>query len=215
MHISELEKNLRKHAETIKNVMTTSFDLEKEIKNMEEHAMNKPKNKSTMKRAISIAAVFALFVITVTMTPLADGVKGFFRDIIRFDGAITGTRYENATHEIKVRAIDIAMDNNTIPLELIFEKPNEAPFVYIQEIAVADYMILDAATGEILKLECYPEYSGRGAIKDGKAFVNLSLNDVNFKSGKEYILLIEKMYGLAKADAPLHIIGAWECKFIK
>ena len=212
MRMSELENKLRKHAEVTKSVMQAPFDLNEEIKNMEVHAMSKP--KSIMKRTVAIAAVLAFCIITVTMTPLANEIKGFFSDIIGFNGAITGTQYENATNDIKVNAMEIATDNGNaiIPLELTFKNPNKA---HIQEIAVADYMILDETTGEILKLECYPEYSGKGTIKDGNALVNLSLNDTKFKSGKEYILVIEKMYGLAKADAPLHIIGNWKCKFIK
>ena len=99
-------------------------------------------------------------------------------------------------------------------LELTFENPNEAPFAYIKEIAVSDYMVLDETTGEILNLESYPEYSGKGTINDGKAVVNLSIDDTKLKSGEEYTIVIEKMYGLSKADAPLHITGRWECEFI-
>ena len=215
MRISELENKLRKHAETTKSVVQAPFDLNEEIKNMEVNTMRK--SKITMKRTFSIAAVLALCIITVTMTPLANSIKGFFSDIIRFDGAITGTQYENATNEIIVNAMELTTDNGNdiIPLELTFENPNEAPFAYIQEIAVSDYMVLDETTGEILKLECYPEYSGKGTINDGKAVVNLSIDDAKLKSGKEYTIAIEKMYGLSKADAPLHITGNWECKFIK
>ena len=217
MRISELENRLRKHAETTKSVMQAPFDLNEEIKNMEVYAMSKPKSRITMKRTVAIAAVLALCIITVTMTPLANSIRGFFSDIIRFDGAITGTQYENATKDIKIDVLELTSENGNIiiPLNITFENPNEAPFAYIQEIAVADYMVLDETTGEILKLECYPEYSGKGTIKDGKAVVNLSIDDAKLKSGEEYTIVIEKMYGLAKADAPLHITGLWECKFIK
>ena len=111
--------------------------------------------------------------------------------------------------------MEITADDDAVLLELTCVNPNEAPFAYIQEIAVADYMILDEKSGEVLKLECYPEYSGKGMIKDSKALVKLSVNDVNFKSDEEYTIVIDKMYGLSKADAPLHITGRWECKFIK
>ena len=213
MRISELENKLRKHAETTKSVMQPPFDLNEEIKNMEVHTMSKPKIKT--KRTLALVAVLSLCIITVAMTPLASSLKGFFSDIFRFDGAVTGTKYENATHEITVNTMDLSADNNIIPLELTFENPDEAPFAYIQEIAVSDYMVLDEKTGEILRLECYPEYSGKGAIKDGKALVNLSIDDAEFESGEEYTIVIEKMYGLSKADAPLHITGSWKCSFTK
>ncbi len=215
MKMSELESRLREHSNITKNAMQTPFDLKEEIKNMEERTMSKP--KITIKRTMAIAAALALCLVIVCMTPLASSIRGFFSDIVRFDGAITGTRYENATNEIIVNAMELTTDNGNdiIPLELTFENPNEAPFAYIQEIAVADYMIIDETTGEILKLECYPEYSGKGIIKDGHALVNLSLNDTKIKSGEEYTIIIEKMYGLSKADAPLHITGTWKCNFIR
>ena len=215
MKKSVLEQRLRKHAEITKSVMQPPFGLNEEIKNMEVHTMSKP--KTNMKRTLALVAVLALCVITVTITPFANSIRGFFDDIIGFDGAITGTQYNNATNDIMVNVMEPASDNgNTvIPLELTFKNPNVAPFAYIQEIAVADYMVIDSTTGEILKLKSYPEYSGKGNINNGSAVVKLSLNDANFKSGEEYTIVIEKMYGLAKADAPLHIIGKWECKFVK
>jgi len=215
MKMSELESRLREHSNITKNTMQAPFDLNEEIKNMEERTMSKP--KFTIKRTMAIAAVLTLCLVIVCMTPLASSIRGFFSDIVRFDGAITGTKYENATNEIIVNAMELTTDNGNdiIPLELIFENPNEAPFAYIQEIAVSDYIVLDETTGEILKLECYPEYSGKGAINDGKAVVNLSIDDAKLKSGEEYTIVIEKMYGLAKADAPLHITGTWKCNFIK
>ena len=175
--------------------------------------MNKP--KKIFKTSVALASVLALLIITVTMTPLANSFKGFFTDITRFDGAITGTKYENASNEIKVNVIKQINDNanDVIPLQLVFENPNEAPFLYIQEIAVSDYMIIDNKTGEVLKLECYPEYSGKATIKEGRASLDLSINNIKLESGKEYTLVIKKMYGLSKADAPLYIDGSWECSF--
>ena len=217
MRISELEHKLRKHAETTKSVLRAPFDLNEEIKNMEERTMSKTKGRITMKRTFAIAAVLALCIITVTITPLANSIKGFFSNIVRFDGAVTGIKYENANNDIKIDVLELTSKNGNviIPLDLTFENPTEAPFAYIQEIAVSDYMVLDETTGEILKLECYPEYSGKGTINDGKVLVNLTLNDAKLKSGEEYTIVIEKMYGLSKADAPLHITGRWECKFVK
>ncbi len=215
MRIFELENKLRKHAGITKSVMQAPFDLNEAIKNREVDAMSKPNIR--VKRIFVIAAVLALCIITVTITPFASSMKGFFKDIVRFDGAIIGTRYENATNEIKVHAKDMVTENGSvvIPLELTFENSTEAPFAYIQEISVADYMMFDSTAGEIFRLESDPEYSGKGNIIDGKALINLSIHDVELKSGEEYTIVIEKMYGFKKADAPLHITGTWQCKFIK
>ena len=215
MRISELENKLRKHAETTKSVMQAPFDLNEEIKNMEERTMSKP--KITTKRTLAIAAVLALCLVTVCMTPLANSIRGFFSDIIRFDGAITGTKYENATNDIKVDVLEVTSENGNviIPLELSFENPTEAPFPYIQEVAVSEYKIVDSNNKEIIKTKLSAEDGDKGTVSDGKVLVNLSLNDTKLKSGEEYTIVIEKMYGLAKADAPLHITGTWKCNFIR
>ena len=217
MRISELENKLRKHAETTKSVMQAPFDLNEEIKNMEERTMSKTKGRITMKRTFAIAAVLALCIITVTMTPLANSIKGFFSDIIRFDGAITGTQYENATNDIKVDVLELTSEkgNVIISLDLTFENPTEAPFPYFQEVAVSEYKIVDSNNKEVIKTKLPAEDGDKGTVSDGKVLVNLSLNDAKLKSGEEYTIVIEKMYGLSKADAPLHITGKWECKFVK
>ena len=215
MRISELENKLRKHAKTTKSVMQPPFDLNEEIKNMEVHTMSKP--KITMKRTLALVAVLALCIITVTMTPLANSIKGFFSDIVRFDGAITGTKYENATNDIKVDVLELTSENGNviIPLDLTFENPTEAPFPYIQEVAISEYKIFDNNNKEIIKTKVSAEDGDKGTVSDGKVLVNLSLNDAKLKSGEEYTIVIEKMYGLSKADAPLHITGTWECNFTK
>lgn len=215
MRISELENKLRKHAETTKSVMQAPFDLKEEIKNMEERTMSKP--KITTKRTLAIAAVLALCLVTVCMTPLANSIRGFFSDIIRFDGAITGTKYENATNDIKVDVLEVTSENGNviIPLELSFENPTEAPFPYIQEVAVSEYKIVDSNNKDIIKTKVSAEDGEKGTINNGKVLVNLSLNDAKLKSGEEYTIVIDKMYGLAKADAPLHITGTWRCNFIR
>ena len=217
MRISELENKLRRHAETTKSVMQPPFDLNEEIKNMEVNTMSKPKGRITIKRTLAIVAVLALCVITVTMTPLANSIKGFFSDIVRFDGAITGTRYENATNDIKVDILELTSENGNIiiPLVLTFENPTEAPFPYIQEVAISEYRILDANNKEIEKVRVSAEDGDKGTVNEGNVLVNLLLNDTEFEKGKEYKIVIEKMYGLAKAEAPLHITGSWECEFVK
>ena len=215
MRISELENKLRKHAETTKSVMQAPFDLNEEIKNMEVNTMSKP--KFTMKRTLALVAVLALCIATVAMTPLANSIRGFFSDIVRFDGAITGTKYENATNDIKVDVLELTLEkgNFIISLDLTFENPTEAPFPYIQEVAVSEYKIVNSNNKEIIKTELPAEDGDKGTISNGKVLVNLSLNDAKLKSGEEYTIVIEKMYGLSKADAPLHITGTWKCNFTR
>ncbi len=217
MRISELENRLRKHSETVKNVIHSPFDPNKEIKNMEVNTMSKPKGGIAMKRTLIMVAVLTLCIVTITMTPLANSIRGFFSDIIRFDGAITGTQYENATNDIEVNALELTSKNGkvVIPLELTFANPTEAPFPYIQEVVVAEYKILDPNNKKIVKIKLSAEDGAKGTVNEGKVLVNLLIDDAKFKAGQEYSIVIEKMYGLSKADAPLHITGTWECKFVK
>ena len=102
-----------------------------------------------------------------------------------------------------------------IPLGLTIQNPTEAHFPYIQEVAVSEYKIFDSNNKEIIKTKLSAEYGDKGTVSAGKVLVNLSLNDAKLKSGEEYTIVIEKMYGIAKADAPLHITGTWKCSFIR
>ncbi len=215
MKMSELENRLREHSNITKNTMQAPFDLNEEFKNMEERTMSKP--KITIKRTMAIAAVLALCLVIVCMTPLASSIRGFFSDIVRFDGAITGTKYENATNDIKVDVWELTSENGNviIPLELTFENPTEAPFPYIQEVAVSEYKIFDSNNKEVIKVKLPAEDGDKGTVSGDKVLVNLSLNDAKLKSGEEYTIVIDKMYGLSKADAPLHITGTWKCDFIR
>ncbi|MBQ2754130.1 MAG: hypothetical protein IJF30_01580, partial [Clostridia bacterium] len=83
------------------------------------------------------------------------------------------------------------------------------------EVAVSEYKIVDSNNKEIVKTKVSAEDGDKGTVSAGKVLVNLSLNDAKLKSGEEYTIVIEKMYGLSKADAPLHITGRWDCKFVK
>ena len=214
MKISELEKRLKNHAEIVKNNMK----LPRESDNI--RYVNERRNKRTgniLKKTVLIAAVLMLCIVTVTMTPLAKSIKGFFSDIVRFDGAITGTKYENATEEIEVRISEVTPENGNavVRLNLTFENPTEAPFPYIQEVSVSEYKILDSNNKEVIKARLSYEEGDKGTVSEGKVSVNLYLNDAKLKSGEEYKVIIEKMYGHSKADAPLHITGRWECEFVK
>jgi len=153
---------------------------------------------------------------SLTLTPIANSIKGFFKDITRFDGAITGTEYTNATNDIKIETFEIETENGKIllPVEVIFENKTEAPFPYIREIAVAEYRILDSDNKEIAKMKTAATESVKGNVTDGKALVNIPLDD-NMRNNETYFIQIDKMYGLSKADAPLHITGTWKCEFTR
>ena len=217
MKLSDFESKLQEHAKITKSVIAAPFELKEELNKMEGKVMSKPTSKRITKKTFAIAAVLALCIVTVAMTPLASSIKGFFSDIIGIDGAVTGTKYENATNDIKIEALETSSEdgNVIIPLELTFANPSEAPFPYIQEIAISEYKIFDSNNKVISKEKVSVDEADKGTISNGKVLVELSATDKKMTSGETYTIVIEKMYGLAKADAPLHITGTWECDFIR
>ncbi len=217
MKLSDFESKLQEHAKITKSVIAAPFELKEEIKNMEERTMSKPTTKRITKRTFAIAAVLAICIVTVAMTPLASSIRGFFSDIIGINGAVTGTKYENASNDIKIESLETSSEdgNVIIPLKLTFENPTEAPFPYIQEIAISEYKILDNSDKVISKEKISVDEASKGTVSNGTVLVELSTADKKMTSGEEYTIVIEKMYGLSKADAPLHITGTWECNFIR
>ena len=59
-----------------------------------------------------------------------------------------------------------------------------------------------------------PAGTGKGTVTDGKALVKIPL-DKKLKENETYYIQIDKIYGLSKADAPLHITGMWKCEFTR
>ncbi|MBR5544693.1 MAG: hypothetical protein IKU66_04390 [Clostridia bacterium] len=215
MKMSELENKLKGHSQRAKSTIATPFDLKTEIKKMEEKNMSKTNNKRWLKRTIAIAATLSVCLVVVMASPLANSIKGFFKDIVRFDGAITGTQYVNATNELKLNVLDSENNDALLPLEITFENKNEAPFAYIQEMAITEYKIVDSNNKEIDKSTLKIENALKGTISDGKVLINIPLDSNNLKSGETYTLKIDSLYGLSKADAPLEIKGSWSCSFTR
>ena len=95
------------------------------------------------------------------------------------------------------------------------------------KLAVCDKSSSEKAESTKLNKEKYPYFVddfGADGFAPVKKFSDNEIYDnyyvgrdykVYKKSGEEYTIVIEKMYGLSKADAPLHITGRWECKFVK
>ncbi len=214
MKIRELENRLRVHAEIVKANMVVPFDLKGELKNMEEKSMEKPKDKIWIRKTLLVAAGLVLCMVTAIVTPMANSVKGFFKDITRIGGAITGTAYVNATSDIEMTALETNAENGKmiLPLDITFKNKTEAPFPYIQEIAITDYQILNSSNKKILHCKNTLEESAKGTVIDGKVSVNIPIDEMLNKE-ETYIIQIETMYGLSKADAPLEIKGHWECAF--
>ena len=209
MKITELEERMKGHAKITKSIISAPFDLKTEINKVEGKNMSKPKNIIWLKRASTVAAVVTICAVTVVS---AGAIKGMFKDVKRWNGAVVGTEYVNATNDIEMTVSD-AKDEN-ISLEINFENPNEAPFAFIQEVAITDYKVLDNNDKEVLEVNSTVENGIKGNIENGRALVELPTED-KLNTNQDYKLVIDTIYGLKKADQPLKITGTWECEFTR
>lgn len=209
MKITELEERMKGHAKITKSIISAPFDLKTEINKVEGKNMSKPKNIIWLKRASTVAAVLTICAVTVVS---AGAIKGMFKDVKRWDGAVVGTEYVNATNDIEMNISETK--DEYISLDINFENPNDAPFAFIQEVAVTDYKILDMSNKEVLKANLNVEDGLKGNVENGRILVELPIND-KLNTKQNYKIIIETIYGLAKADQPLKITGTWECEFTR
>ena len=214
MKINDFDERMKKHASVTKNVISPPYELKMELDKLEEKNMNKHKNIYWLKKVSVFAAVVALCTITVVS---ADSINGFFKDVTRWDGAIIGSEYANATNDINITTLDMVNENGNeiLPLNITIAKENEITLKSIQEIAITEYQIVDMNDKEILKVSTTLENATKGKIENGKALLNLFIKEAELDLGKEYKIVINNMFGLAKADGPLEITGNWNCKFVR
>lgn len=195
----------------IKEIQMPKEMQERIIKNckeqMEEKRMGRTQeNKKAMfRRPLAVAASVALCVCVVGVTALAatGQLQGFFKNVKRWDGAVTGTTYENATEEIKV---EVAVEGETIEVYVEAQDPAKAPYGFFDILEIGTYEIVDDQGNAI-------DISAEPAQWDaGKATIEMSAEDL--PSGS-YTLIIHEFVGSAKADQPLPIRGNWVCEFEK
>lgn len=175
---------------------------------MEERSMN----KNQIKKTVAAAAVALVCVFAVGSTTFADGMKGMFKDIIRFDGAVTGSEYVNATDEVVITAgeVTVADTEVLVPVEITFLNPGTVPFSAIELVEVDAFEILNA-DGDIVVSE--KDSNVVCSVHEGVANLSLSVEAGKLVAGETYTLVIESFEGCKKADAPLPVKGEWECNF--
>ena len=175
---------------------------------MEERNMN----KNQIKKTVAAAAVALVCVFAVGSTTFADSIKGMFKDIVRFDGAVTGSEYVGATDEVRVTAGEVTVTDTEVyvPVEITFLNPETAPFKYIELVEVDAFEILNT-DGEVVVSE--EEANVVCSVNNGVANLSLSVEAGKLVAGETYTLVIESFEGCKKADAPLAVKGEWECAF--
>ena len=201
--------DIEKFKETLKKIEMSQEMQERIIRNcnskkifdIEEYAMNKSK-KIWLKKSIPMVAALSVFFCFAIVGVAAVGT-GFFKDVTRWDGTVVSTTYEQATEEIEVNA---TVDENGLTVLVTMLTPDKLPYSVFEEFGISSYQITDMSGNVIIE--------GAGTelsqINNGLAEIIISLDGI--ESGN-YMLIIRKYVGSAKANQPLEISGMWECEF--
>lgn len=173
----------------------------------EEKKMSKNTAKNIFKRPMVAVASLALCLSITGVSALAatGKLQGFFKDIKGWNGAVTGTAYEQASEEIQ---LTVTEGSEALTVSLTMVNPQMAPYNALELLAVESYRIVDL-TGKVIVEGDTTEFAD---VADGKVNISIPLN--NIASG-EYKLLVSKLVGSAKAEQPLVISGSWECEFTR
>lgn len=164
----------------------------------ETYSMNKK-----MTRRIPRALIAAALVLCIGLPAgMAATNTGFFRDVTNWQGAITGTIYEQVVHEITVT---VTPNTDKLTIKADFLNPDAAPYFTFETFALGAYEIRNAA-GEVV---AEGEAGEPAAVTDGGAVLTLPFET----TPGAYTLVIESFTGGSKADQPLPITGLWECNF--
>ena len=178
-------------------------------KEREEIRMNK---KKMIRTILATAAVAGVCILATGNTAIGNTAKGFFKDVIGWNGAVVGTEYLQATEEIKMDVVQATVENGStqLCLEVIFTEKEQIPWKYIEGMALGSYKILDEEGKEVVIVE-NDGVEGEGTVVNGKTQIVFEVEQL--LEDIEYTIVVESMYGLKKADAPLEIKGNWEIPF--
>lgn len=199
---------IKKELETLKEIQMPKEMQERILRNCdgrtEENIMSK-KNKSKKILTVAASLVLALSVTGVSALAATEKLAGFFKDITGWNGAVTGTSYEQATDEVEISITNVAEE---LTVEVKFLEPQKAPYSSFDLFGIEKYSVEDKAGNLILE----GTTSEMTEFDEGRAYIKLPLNEM--LSG-EYKLTVRELVGSSKADQPLVLSGTWECGFKK
>lgn len=166
------------------------------------------------RKVVAAAVLICAIMVCICSPSIARSMKGFYRDIVRWDGAVVGVEYENATDEVRIDAGGAVKEDGklVLPLEVTLLDMSKEPYIrFMGEVALGDYQVLDEAGKEVYSVSGQQKTSG--LLENGKAGIIQPLGVETLSTGTEYKLVIMSIYGLQKAEQPLKIKGHWECRF--
>ena len=201
---------MKEFAEEVKKI-EMSAEMQERIKKhcyekMEEGTMKKNRKNIFQKPMVAVATLALCLCVTGVSALAATGrLEGFFKDITRWDGAVTGTTYEQATDEVE---IVIAEVSDSLKVNITFVDAKKAPYSFFDALGLHNYQILDQNGKMIVK----GAETTATPINNGQVELSISLADI--PTGV-YKLVVTELIGSAKADQPLVVKGNWECGFTK
>ena len=202
-HLAEKVKEINMPDEMQERIISRCY--EKTNLKMEKKTMKKTNTFLKKPMAVAASLVLCLCITGVTALAASGQLKGFFKDIKNWQGAVTGTAYEQATDELHVAILDVAEEIN---ISVTMVNPKVAPYFAIQELGVECYEILDASGNVVLK----GEPTAMAQVVDGQTTILVPAKEVGAGTFK---LVIHTFVGGAKAEQPLPISGTWECEFFR
>ena len=160
--------------------------------------------KSTVAAAVALVLTFGL--LTAGAVTYADSIRGSFSDVTRFDGAVVGTEYHDATEEIEVTAEAVG---NTVIVNARFLYPADAPYAFIAELSLKNVTLTDSSGAKLLTVgetEITP-------ITNGSVSIAIPMGTVSLSPHESYTLSFDTAVGHAKAEQPLPMSGNWSSSF--
>jgi hypothetical protein len=233
-----MENNIRKEIDKI--------EIPIELRQRSELGIQKAKRELTEQRHRSgagmkrlwqgiggvIAASVLVFALMLAVEPsLAASVKGYFKDILNWKGAVTGTEYKQATDEIKVEINQANMNAEkvAVPITVTILHGNHVPYSEIEAIALGEFKIVGSSgetlDGKEVAVQAITEKEYSFEIRDSNKLLSEIIPDDNnskkfqanlivqrdfLERNQNLTLKITSFYGYKKGDAPLEIKGEWE-----
>ncbi|WIV20058.1 hypothetical protein QPK24_04900 [Paenibacillus polygoni] len=194
-----------------------------------EMAENERKKRKKSRQAISLAVAASIVIIIGSVGALnetfASAVKGYFSDIKKWDGTVTGTEFNQASNDIKVTSGKISKEQGSviIPIEVEILNKMQAPYALIEVLSVGQFEIKDSE-GKLLDPTSIRFVSNADIPADYTISNEENLlEEVKSENDKKRIfkadlvipsqdnieVIISSFQGQAKADAPIRITGDW------
>ena len=161
--------------------------------------------KIHFRKPIAICAVLVICLsLTVAAVAAPGTVKGFFRDVKDWRGAVVGTSYEQATDEIHM---SVTANAEELTVLATFADPQMAPYKYVERLGISEYKIVDVKGKTVEK-----GTAESAEILNGQAVIKVPLDGID---GGNYKLVVTAFVAEAKAEQPLQLHGHWESEFTK